>query len=121
MNEEGSGEAEVEVGVGRIKEGAIMEGDHLKLVIACAVCGMLFPVLSALSVALLFAVNWRTWRIYRLVVILCFINLSQCMEFNHSKAHCYYGAGFCLNAKFSASSSVDFYSILVMSLLTFLG
>lgn len=65
VNEEGSGEAEVEVGGGGIKGGgSIMEGDHLKLVIACAVCGTLFPVLSALSVALLFAVNWRTWRIY---------------------------------------------------------
>eukprot|EP01018_Ginkgo_biloba_P017061 Gb_09128 [translate_table: standard] len=44
--------------------GGTMEGDQHKLVVACAVCGTLFSVLSALCVAILFAVNWRPWRIY---------------------------------------------------------
>jgi hypothetical protein len=31
----------------------------------CAMFGALFVILSALSVAILVAVNWRPWRIYR--------------------------------------------------------
>lgn len=35
------------------------------VVTSCALFGALFVVLSALSVAILVAVNWRPWRIYR--------------------------------------------------------
>ncbi|XP_010936786.1 calpain-type cysteine protease ADL1 [Elaeis guineensis] len=42
-----------------------MEGDeHHQLVLACTVCGALFSILSPLSVRILWAVNWRPWRIY---------------------------------------------------------
>ncbi|XP_038983004.1 calpain-type cysteine protease ADL1-like [Phoenix dactylifera] len=42
-----------------------MEGDeHHQVVLACGVCGALFSVLSPLSVRILWAVNWRPWRIY---------------------------------------------------------
>ncbi|XP_008787933.1 calpain-type cysteine protease ADL1-like [Phoenix dactylifera] len=42
-----------------------MEGDeHLQVVLACSFCGALFSILSPLSVWILWAVNWRPWRIY---------------------------------------------------------
>ncbi|XP_073105600.1 calpain-type cysteine protease ADL1 isoform X2 [Elaeis guineensis] len=42
-----------------------MEGDeHHQVVLACSVCGALFSILSPLSVWILWAVNWRPWRIY---------------------------------------------------------
>lgn len=43
------------------------------LLLACVICGILFLVLGLASFFILWAVNWRPWRIYRyLVVILCF-------------------------------------------------
>ena len=43
------------------------------LLLACVICGILFSVLGLASFFILWAVNWRPWRIYRyLVVILCF-------------------------------------------------
>lgn len=43
-----------------------MEGDeHHQVLLACSVCGALFSILSPLSVWILWAVNWRPWRIYR--------------------------------------------------------
>lgn len=35
------------------------------LIISCVVYGTVFSVLSALSIVILAAVNWRPWRIYR--------------------------------------------------------
>ncbi|EFJ08518.1 hypothetical protein SELMODRAFT_236021 [Selaginella moellendorffii] len=43
---------------------SIEAGDQHSLIVLCAVCGTLFSVLSALSVGILFGVNWRPWRIY---------------------------------------------------------
>lgn len=43
-----------------------MDGASVHSVVtSCALFGALFVVLSALSVAILVAVNWRPWRIYR--------------------------------------------------------
>ncbi|XP_042517382.1 calpain-type cysteine protease DEK1-like [Macadamia integrifolia] len=41
-----------------------MEGDGRQVLIACVVSGTLFSVLSSLSFSILWAVNWRPWRIY---------------------------------------------------------
>ncbi|XP_072998652.1 calpain-type cysteine protease ADL1 [Typha latifolia] len=42
-----------------------MEGDeHHRVVLACSICGALFSILSPLSVWILWAVNWRPWRIF---------------------------------------------------------
>lgn len=41
-----------------------MEGEG-DLVVASAVCATLFALLGALSLVILFRVNWRPWRIYR--------------------------------------------------------
>ncbi|CAL9189957.1 unnamed protein product [Musa hybrid cultivar] len=42
-----------------------MEGDEQhQVVLACTVCGVFFCVLSPLSFWILWAVNWRPWRIY---------------------------------------------------------
>ncbi|XP_039143168.1 calpain-type cysteine protease ADL1 [Dioscorea cayenensis subsp. rotundata] len=40
------------------------EDEHHRLVLACSLCGALFSVLSPLSFSVLWAVNWRPWRIY---------------------------------------------------------
>lgn len=46
--------------------GASVDGASVHSVVtSCALFGALFVVLSALSVAILVAVNWRPWRIYR--------------------------------------------------------
>ncbi|KOM30789.1 hypothetical protein LR48_Vigan01g034400 [Vigna angularis] len=36
------------------------------LLLACVICGILFSVLGLASFFILWAVNWRPWRIYRL-------------------------------------------------------
>ncbi|XP_043690975.1 calpain-type cysteine protease DEK1-like [Telopea speciosissima] len=41
-----------------------MEGDGHQVLISCVVSGTLFSVLSSLSFSILWAVNWRPWRIY---------------------------------------------------------
>lgn len=41
------------------------EEGHHGVVLACSICGFLFAVLSALSFWVLWAVNWRPWRLYR--------------------------------------------------------
>ncbi|KAK1309862.1 hypothetical protein QJS10_CPA08g01351 [Acorus calamus] len=42
-----------------------MEGEERhRVVLVCVVCGSLFSVLSSLCVWILWAVNWRPWRIY---------------------------------------------------------
>jgi len=46
---------------------SIHGGDQHSVITACAVFGAVFAVLSALSVSILAAVNWRPWRIYRWV------------------------------------------------------
>ncbi|KAK9123371.1 hypothetical protein Sjap_012973 [Stephania japonica] len=40
------------------------EGDERRIIVACFVSGTLFSVLTTLSVSILWAVNWRPWRIY---------------------------------------------------------
>lgn len=42
-----------------------MEGDEHKVVLACVISGSLFSVLGSASFFILWAVNWRPWRIYR--------------------------------------------------------
>ncbi|CAN6470699.1 unnamed protein product [Victoria cruziana] len=41
-----------------------MAGGEHSVVVACAVSGSLFAFFTSLSVAILWAVNWRPWRIY---------------------------------------------------------
>ncbi|TYK09969.1 calpain-type cysteine protease DEK1 [Cucumis melo var. makuwa] len=41
-----------------------MEGDGHKVVLACVISGSLFSVLGSASFFILWAVNWRPWRIY---------------------------------------------------------
>ncbi|KAK9169580.1 hypothetical protein Syun_001720 [Stephania yunnanensis] len=40
------------------------EGDERRIIVACFVSGTLFSVLTTLSFVILWAVNWRPWRIY---------------------------------------------------------
>lgn len=49
-----------------------MEGDESHVKLACVVSAVLFSILSSLSVSILWAVNWRPWRIYRFVVVVFF-------------------------------------------------
>lgn len=41
-----------------------MEGDDKDVILACIISGTLFSVLGLASFAILWAVNWRPWRIY---------------------------------------------------------
>ncbi|WCJ28805.1 calpain-type cysteine protease family [Euphorbia peplus] len=41
-----------------------MEGEEHRLVLSCAISGSLFTVLGLASFRILWAVNWRPWRIY---------------------------------------------------------
>ncbi|XP_076948142.1 calpain-type cysteine protease DEK1-like isoform X2 [Bidens hawaiensis] len=41
-----------------------MDGDDKKVMLACIISGTLFTVLGSASFAILWAVNWRPWRIY---------------------------------------------------------
>ncbi|KAL8255534.1 hypothetical protein R6Q59_030601 [Mikania micrantha] len=41
-----------------------MDGDDKKVMIACIISGTLFSILGSASFAILWAVNWRPWRIY---------------------------------------------------------
>ena len=41
------------------------EDGHHSVVLVCSICGFLFTVLSPLSFWVLWAVNWRPWRLYR--------------------------------------------------------
>lgn len=51
------------------------EDEHHRLVLACSLCGALFSVLSPLSFSVLWAVNWRPWRIYRFIFLFMFCYL----------------------------------------------
>jgi hypothetical protein len=42
-----------------------MEGDEHGVLLACVISGTLFAVLGSASFSILWAVNWRPWRIYR--------------------------------------------------------
>ncbi|KAL9256146.1 Calpain-type cysteine protease DEK1-like protein [Drosera capensis] len=42
----------------------IMEGEERGLLVACMVCGGVFAVSGSLSFSILWAVNWRPWRLY---------------------------------------------------------
>ncbi|RRT58776.1 hypothetical protein B296_00026857 [Ensete ventricosum] len=54
-----------------------MEGDEQhRVVLACTVCGVFFCVLSPLSFWILWAVNWRPWRIYSTSTIM--LDLLNC-------------------------------------------
>jgi len=48
----------------RLESGA-MEGEQHGIVLACAISGTLFASLGLGSCWILWAVNWRPWRIYR--------------------------------------------------------
>lgn len=52
-------------GVAEGGEWGSMEGHERELLLACVVSGTLFSVLSVASLCILWAVNWRPWRIYR--------------------------------------------------------
>ncbi|PSS14492.1 Calpain-type cysteine protease [Actinidia chinensis var. chinensis] len=41
-----------------------MEGDDRSVMLACVVCGTFFSLLGSASFSILWAVNWRPWRIY---------------------------------------------------------
>ncbi|XP_070048072.1 calpain-type cysteine protease DEK1-like isoform X1 [Nicotiana tomentosiformis] len=45
-----------------------MEGNEHELILACVISGTLFSVLGSASFAILWAVNWRPWRIYRQLI-----------------------------------------------------
>lgn len=51
-----------------------MTGDNKDLILACTVSGALFSFLGLASFAILWAVNWRPWRIYRYLFITCCAN-----------------------------------------------
>ncbi|KAF8721458.1 hypothetical protein HU200_023078 [Digitaria exilis] len=51
--------------VNAVYEGRMEEEGHHGVVLACSICGFLFAVLSPLSFWVLWAVNWRPWRLYR--------------------------------------------------------
>uniref|UniRef100_A0A5B6ZBC6 Protein DEFECTIVE KERNEL 1 n=1 Tax=Davidia involucrata TaxID=16924 RepID=A0A5B6ZBC6_DAVIN len=41
-----------------------MEGDERDVMLACVISGILFSILGSASFSILWAVNWRPWRIY---------------------------------------------------------
>jgi hypothetical protein len=54
-----------------------MEGEgHHGVVLACSICGFLFAVLSPFSFWVLWAVNWRPWRLYRYAAEVLYLSLS---------------------------------------------
>ncbi|KAK6235751.1 hypothetical protein SCA6_011088 [Theobroma cacao] len=55
-----------------------MEGDGVAL--ACVISGTLFAVLGSASFSILWAVNWRPWRIYRSVYFISVNKLDFCQE-----------------------------------------
>ena len=63
--------------MGRSVDGAAV---HV-VVTSCSLFGALFVVLSALSVTILVAVNWRPWRIYRYLPELQNCFLLVCIVF----------------------------------------
>ncbi|CAL5425722.1 unnamed protein product [Camellia sinensis] len=52
--------------LGEERGNKVMEGDERELILACVISGTLFSLLGSASFSLLWAVNWRPWRIYRL-------------------------------------------------------
>lgn len=42
-----------------------MDGDDRHVLMACIVSGTLFSILGSASFSVLWAVNWRPWRLYR--------------------------------------------------------
>lgn len=58
-------------------KGGRMEGEgHHGVVLACSICGFLFAVLSPFSFWVLWAVNWRPWRLYRYAAEVLYLSLS---------------------------------------------
>lgn len=56
-----------------------MEGDeHHQVVVTSAIFGTIFSGLGVLSFSVLWAVNWRPWRIYRHELTFTFL-----MQLNH--------------------------------------
>ncbi|GAU18739.1 hypothetical protein TSUD_80270 [Trifolium subterraneum] len=45
-------------------------GNRSEIILSCAICGTLFSVLGFSSFSILWAVNWRPWRIYRCTVVI---------------------------------------------------
>jgi hypothetical protein len=48
-----------------LQRGRMEEEEHRGVVLVCSICGFLFAVLGPLSFWVLWAVNWRPWRLYR--------------------------------------------------------
>ncbi|KAJ1405412.1 Peptidase C2, calpain, catalytic domain [Sesbania bispinosa] len=53
------------------------EGGNRGLLLACAICGTLFSVLGLASFSILWAVNWRPWRIYSWIFARKWPNILQ--------------------------------------------
>ncbi|XP_022987996.1 calpain-type cysteine protease DEK1-like [Cucurbita maxima] len=54
-----------------------MKGDEHKVVLACVISGSLFSVLGSASFFILWAVNWRPWRIYSWIFARKWPNILQ--------------------------------------------
>ncbi|XP_044505430.1 calpain-type cysteine protease DEK1-like isoform X1 [Mangifera indica] len=54
-----------------------MEGDERGILLACAISGSLFAVLGSASFSILWAVNWRPWRLYSWVFARKWPNILQ--------------------------------------------
>ncbi|XP_031284367.1 calpain-type cysteine protease DEK1 [Pistacia vera] len=54
-----------------------MEGDERGIVLACAISGSLFAVLGSASFSILWAVNWRPWRLYSWIFARKWPNILQ--------------------------------------------
>lgn len=53
-----------------------MEGNEHKVVLACMISGTVFSILASASFSILWAVNWRPWRIYRFLLNLLLFELQ---------------------------------------------
>ncbi|KAK2438390.1 calpain-type cysteine protease family [Trifolium repens] len=52
-------------------------GDRSEIILSCAICGTLFSVLGFSSFSILWAVNWRPWRIYSWIFARKWPNILQ--------------------------------------------
>lgn len=68
-----------------------MEGDESHVKLACVVSAVLFSILSSLSFSILWAVNWRPWRIYRFVVVVFFFLLIYISLIIHATLTIFWG------------------------------
>ncbi|KAI4317449.1 hypothetical protein L6164_025316 [Bauhinia variegata] len=59
-----------------------MEGDEHRLLLACVINGILFSILGLGSFSILWAVNWRPWRIYSWIFARKWPNILQGPQLN---------------------------------------